>query len=90
MKILTVCLFEMCKEQCCGSGSVGSIYFWTYRIRINLSRDPNPSITYAKIVRKTLIPTVLLLLYDFLSLKNYVNVPSKSNKEKKLEDHRRK
>jgi hypothetical protein len=29
----------------------------------------------AKIVRKTLIPTVLLLLLDFLSLKNDVNVP---------------
>jgi hypothetical protein len=28
-----------------------------------------------KIVRKTLIPTVLLLLFDFLSLKNDVNVP---------------
>jgi hypothetical protein len=36
----------------------------------------------AKIVRKTLIPTVLLLLLDFLSLKNYVNVPLKSNKQK--------
>jgi hypothetical protein len=33
----------------------------------------------AKIIRKTLIPTVMLLLYDFLSLKNYVNVPSKRN-----------
>ncbi len=39
----------------------------------------------AKIVRKTLIPTVLRLRYDFLSLKNYVNVPSKSNKQKKLD-----
>jgi hypothetical protein len=36
----------------------------------------------AKKVRKTLIPTVLLLLFEFLSLKNYVNVPSKSNKQK--------
>ncbi len=36
----------------------------------------------AKIVRKTLIPTVLWFLFDFLSLKNYVNVPSKSNKQK--------
>jgi hypothetical protein len=34
----------------------------------------------AKIIRKTLIPTVWFLLYDFLSLKNEVNVPSKSNK----------
>jgi hypothetical protein len=31
--------------------------------------------------RKTLIPTVLLRHYDFLSLKNDVNVPSKSNKQ---------
>ncbi len=31
----------------------------------------------AKIVGKTLIPTVLWLLYDFLSLQNYVTVPSK-------------
>ncbi len=38
----------------------------------------------AKKVRKTLIHTVLWLLYDFLSLKNYVNVASKSNKQKKL------
>ncbi len=39
----------------------------------------------AKIVRKTLIPTVSWLLLDFLSLKNYVNVTSKStvpNKQK--------
>jgi hypothetical protein len=34
----------------------------------------------ANIVRKTLIPAVFRLLYDFLSLKNYVNVASKSNK----------
>jgi hypothetical protein len=38
----------------------------------------------AKIVRKTLIPTVLRLLLDFLSLINYVNVPSKSKKQKNL------
>ncbi len=35
----------------------------------------------AKIVRKTLIPTVFWLLLDFLSLKNDVNVPSKSIKQ---------
>ncbi len=37
-----------------------------------------------KIVRKTLIPTVLRLLFDLLSLKNDVNVPSKRNKQKNL------
>ncbi len=35
-------------------------------------------------VRKPLIPTVLWLLYDFLSVKINVNVPSKSNKKKNL------
>jgi hypothetical protein len=37
-----------------------------------------------KIVRKPSITTVLLLLFDFLSLKNDVNVPSESNKQKIL------
>ncbi len=36
----------------------------------------------AKIVRETLIPTVLRLLYEFLSLKNDVNVALQSNKQK--------
>jgi hypothetical protein len=36
----------------------------------------------AKIVRKPLIHTVLRLPFDFLSLKNDVHVPSKSNKQK--------
>ncbi len=38
----------------------------------------------AKIVRKTLIYTVLWLFLDFRSYKNDVNVPSKSNKQKKM------
>jgi hypothetical protein len=38
----------------------------------------------AKIVSKTLIPTVLCLLIDLLSLKNYVNKPSKRNQQKNL------
>ncbi len=42
-------------------------------IRILLSKQ-------AKKWRKTVISTVLLLLYDFLSFKNDVNVPSKRNK----------
>jgi hypothetical protein len=46
--------------------------------------DPDPSIIKQKIVRKTLILIVLCTLYDFLSLKNDVNVASKSNKEKKI------
>jgi hypothetical protein len=38
----------------------------------------------AKIVRKTLIPTVLRLLYNFLSEESDVHVPSKSNKQESL------
>ncbi len=47
--------------------------------------DPDPSIILllsSKNSKKNLIPTVLRLLLDFLSLKNYLNVPSKSNKQK--------
>ncbi len=40
----------------------------------------------AKMVRKTLISTVLWLLYDFLSLKNDVNVALKSNKQKNIKN----
>ncbi len=36
----------------------------------------------AKIARNTFIPTGLGLLFDLLSLKNVVNVPSKSNSRK--------
>ncbi len=43
------------------------------------------SIYQAKKVRKTLIPTVLRLLSDFFSLKNDVNVLSKSNKQENFE-----
>ncbi len=39
---------------------------------------------HAKIVRKNLIPIFFVTLLDFLSLKNDVNVASKSNKQKKL------
>ncbi len=44
--------------------------------------DPDPSINNQK-VRKTLILTIFRLLFDFLSMKIDVNVPSKSNKQKK-------
>jgi hypothetical protein len=52
-----------------------------------LGTDPAsvPSIIKQKKVRKTLISTVLRLLYDFLSLKNGVNVASKSTKQNNLE-----
>ncbi len=43
-----------------------------------IGMDPDPS--SCKNSKKTLIPTILWLFFDFLSLKNDVNVPSKSNK----------
>jgi hypothetical protein len=48
------------------------------------STDPDPTlfIIQANIIRKTFILTVLTTFFDFLSLKNDVNVPSKSNKQK--------
>ncbi len=39
--------------------------------------DPDP-LSSSKNSKKTLIPIALLLLFDFLSLKNDVNVPSKN------------
>jgi hypothetical protein len=39
----------------------------------------------AKIVRKTLFP-IVVIFYDFLSLKNDVNVPSKSYKQKAFQE----
>jgi hypothetical protein len=52
--------------QCCGFGLGSTESFYQQ----------------AKIVRKTLNPTVLLLLLDFLFSQNHVNVPLKSNKQK--------
>jgi hypothetical protein len=47
--------------------------------------DPDPSIlSSSKNRKKALIPGVLRLLQGFLSLKNDVNVTSKSNKQRNL------
>ncbi len=43
--------------------------------------DPDWLVKVSKNSKKTLIPTALWLLFDFLSLKNDVNVPSKSNEQ---------
>jgi hypothetical protein len=43
-----------------------------------------PSIIMLKNSKKNLDSFYFVTLFDFLSLKNDVNVPSKSNKEKKL------
>jgi hypothetical protein len=46
----------------------------------------NYSHQQAKTLRKTLISTVLWLLYDFLSLKSDVKEPTVSNKQEKLKN----
>jgi hypothetical protein len=48
-----------------------------------LDPDPDPSIIMQK-SKKNLDSYYFETLFDFLSLKNYVNVASKSNKQKKL------
>ncbi len=66
------------RMQCCGSGTVGSMFLGL------LDPDPfvrgsRPFYHQTKIIRKSLIPSVFLrILFDFLSLKNYVNVPLNS------------
>ncbi len=59
-------------KRCQHNQCSGSWCFWASRILLSPSKNS----------RKTLIPTVLWLLLDFLSLKNDVNVPSKSNQQK--------
>jgi hypothetical protein len=65
-------------KQCCGSesGSTGSTCFWDSRIRILLSSCKNS--------KKNLDSYYFVTLFEFLSLKNDVNLASKSHKQKKL------
>jgi hypothetical protein len=46
--------------------------------------DPDPSIMQKKISKKNLDSYYFVTLFDILSLKNDVNVPSKSNKQKNV------
>ncbi len=53
--------------------------------------DPDPALDPVRILlssckksKKILDSNYFVTLFDFLSLKNYVNVASKSNKQKKL------
>jgi|LakMenEpi03Aug12_release.lakeMendotaPanAssembly.Ray.scaffolds.fasta_scaffold2096937_1 hypothetical protein len=68
------------KKQCCGSESV-------FRVRRYLYGSGSFH-HKANILREALIFTILRLLYDFLSLKNYVNVPSKVGSLKKNLDNK--
>ncbi len=81
---------QMWHQQCCGSGS-GSVGY----VRILGLPDPELSSRsgsgsgsfplLSKNCRKSLISAVYWLLYNFLSLKTDVNVPSQRNKQKNLE-----
>ncbi len=84
-----------CNSQCSGSGSrsTGSTCFRAFWIRIHLSEiwirirlRIRILLSSSKNSKKNLdsYRTVLWLLLDFVSLKNDVNVPSKSNKQKNL------
>jgi hypothetical protein len=73
--VLRICI---CMNQCCGSesGSIGSKCFWAFWIQILLSSSKN--------IEKNLDSYYYVTFFYFLSLKNDVNVPSKSNKQKTL------
>jgi hypothetical protein len=79
-------------QQCSGSGSEsgsGSTCFWASRIRIHLSEvwirnRLRILLSSCKNSKKNLDSYYFVTLFDFLSLKNYVNVPSDSNKQKNV------
>ncbi len=72
-------------RQCCGS--TWSTCFWASRIRIHLSEvwiRIRILLLSCKNSKKNLDSYYFVTLFNFLSLKNDVNVPSKNNKQKKL------
>jgi hypothetical protein len=74
-------------NQCCGSGSEsGSTCFWASRIRIRILLWIRIRILLSscKNSKKNLDSSYFVTLFEFLSLKNDVNVASKSHKQKKL------
>ncbi len=68
------------QNQCSGSGSISLYGSGSGSISLYGSGSFSHP---AKRIGKTLIPTVLWLLLDFLSLKNYVRVPSVPRAQKK-------
>jgi hypothetical protein len=75
-------------KQCCGSGSesgsTGSTCFWACRIRILLWIWIRILLSSCENSKKYRDSYYFVTLFDFLSLKNDVNVASKSKKQKKL------
>ena len=91
--LLFYCWFTDWFNQCCGSES-GSTCFWASRIRIRIHQSEvwiririRPWIrillSSCKNSKKNLDFYYFVTLFDFLSLENYVNVLSNSNKQKK-------
>ncbi len=80
--LLDLFLFLTPKDRHCWNQCCGSVCFWTSRIRIrhylNASGSGSGSESFhheEKIAKKSwFVCTLMWLLYDFLSLKNYVNV----------------
>jgi hypothetical protein len=76
-------------SQCCGSGSTGSTCFWASRIRIRIHWSEvwiriRILLSSRKNRKKNLDSYYFVTIFDILFLKNDVNVPSKSNMQKKL------
>ncbi len=73
-------------KQCSGSesGSTGSTCFWAIRIHLSeVWTRIRLLLSSCKNSKKNLDSYYFVTLFDFLSLENYVNVPSNSNKQKK-------
>jgi hypothetical protein len=79
----TLSVSVLLKPHCFGSGSVGSVYFWASCFGI-LIRNLFVRIRTLPSINKKIKNN--LVLYDFLPLKNHVNVPSKRNEHKILRE----
>ncbi len=84
-----------CRLQCSGSGFTRSTCFWAPWIRIRIHQSEvwirirlwvriRILLSSCKNSKKNLDSYYFVTLFDSLSLRNDVNVPSKSNKQKKL------
>ncbi len=74
--------FHQYRKHVSGSGSVRFRPPWSGSAGQRNRSGSRSSHHQAKTLRKPLISTLLWLLYEFLSVKNDVNVASKSNKQK--------
>ncbi len=73
---------SMSQRQCCGSGSAGSTCFGASWIRIRIHKSEvwiRILLSLSKYSKKNLDFYCFVTSFNFLALKNYVKVPSKSN-----------